>query len=127
MSRCILAAVRPFPLDDALLLFDRERGVNLLLDGPELVGLRQEAPRSVQFGITNLCNLACRFDTGDNRPRLVAALAGLTDESESMARERLLAPVPVVATRGAFERTARACLAALEAAGARVDLRRNDG
>jgi MoaA/NifB/PqqE/SkfB family radical SAM enzyme len=75
VSRCILAAVRPFPLDDALLLFDRERGVNLLLDGPELVGLRQEAPRSVQFGITNLCNLACRFCSRD-----LTAASGWTSE-----------------------------------------------
>ncbi len=89
------------------------------VDDP-LAAMRPSTPVVPRFDVVIV-------DTGDNRPRLVAALAGLTDESESMARERLLAPVPVVATRGAFERTARACLAALEAAGARVDLRRNDG
>jgi MoaA/NifB/PqqE/SkfB family radical SAM enzyme len=57
--------VRPYLLDDALLLFDRESGINVLLDGEELAGLRQQAPRSIQFGITNLCNLACQFCSRD--------------------------------------------------------------
>jgi MoaA/NifB/PqqE/SkfB family radical SAM enzyme len=56
-----LARWRAFPLDDALLLFDRDSGFNALCDGPELVGLRQRAPRSVQFALTNRCNLACAF------------------------------------------------------------------
>lgn len=57
--------MRPLPLDGALLLFDRATGTNVRLDGDELAGLRQEAPRSIQFGITNLCNLACAFCSRD--------------------------------------------------------------
>lgn len=55
------ASFRRFPLDDALLLFDRATGLNVLCDGPETIGLRQRAPRSIQFAITNRCNLACAF------------------------------------------------------------------
>jgi hypothetical protein len=62
-----LAAWRRFPLDDALLLFDRDTGWNALCDGPETEGLRQLAPRAVQFAITNVCNLACTFCSRDER------------------------------------------------------------
>jgi MoaA/NifB/PqqE/SkfB family radical SAM enzyme len=56
-----LAHLRRFPLDGALLLFDRDTGVSALCDGPETAHLRQRAPRVVQLGITNACNLACAF------------------------------------------------------------------
>jgi MoaA/NifB/PqqE/SkfB family radical SAM enzyme len=52
-------------MDGALLLFDRESGMNVLCDGPETAHLRQRAPRAVQFGITNACNLACSFCSRD--------------------------------------------------------------
>src|SRR5262245_11177603 len=58
-------AMRPFPMDGALLLFDRASGTNALCDGPETAHLRQRAPRVVQFGITNACNLACAFCSRD--------------------------------------------------------------
>jgi hypothetical protein len=58
-------AFRPFPLEAALLLFDRETGTNILLDGPETATLRMLAPRSILFGITNRCNLACAFCSRD--------------------------------------------------------------
>jgi hypothetical protein len=58
-------SLRPFPLDGALLLFDRETGDNVLLEGEETASLRMRAPRSVQFGITNRCNLACAFCSRD--------------------------------------------------------------
>jgi MoaA/NifB/PqqE/SkfB family radical SAM enzyme len=57
--------MRPFPLDGALLLFDRESGTNVLCEGPETAHVRQQAPRVVQFGITNRCNLACSFCSRD--------------------------------------------------------------
>lgn len=57
--------MRPYLLDGALLFFDRESGTNMLLDGEEFVHVRQEAPRSIQFGITNVCNLACQFCSRD--------------------------------------------------------------
>ena len=60
-----LAHFRRFALDDAMLLFDRDTGWNALCDGPETLGLRMRAPRVVQFGITNRCNLACTFCSRD--------------------------------------------------------------
>lgn len=57
--------LRSFPLDRALLLFDRDTGTNVLLDGPETATLRMLAPRSVMLGITNRCNLACAFCSRD--------------------------------------------------------------
>ena len=56
-----VAHLRRFALDGALLLFDRDTGLNVLCDGSETAHLRQRAPRAVQFGITNRCNLACSF------------------------------------------------------------------
>jgi len=47
----------------ALLLFDRDTGLNVLCDGPETLALRPVAPRVVQFGITNQC--ACSFCSRD--------------------------------------------------------------
>lgn len=57
---------RRFALDGALLLFDRTTGTNVRCEGNETAGLVQVAPRSIQFGITNDCNLACTFCS---RPR----------------------------------------------------------
>jgi MoaA/NifB/PqqE/SkfB family radical SAM enzyme len=62
-----LAGHRRVALDEALLLFDRQTGSNALCTGAETAGLRQMAPRAIQFAITNRCNLACGFcsrDTG---------------------------------------------------------------
>ncbi len=56
-----LAHCRRFPLDGALLLFDRKTGLNARCEGPETAALSLRAPRVVQFGITNRCNLACTF------------------------------------------------------------------
>jgi MoaA/NifB/PqqE/SkfB family radical SAM enzyme len=81
-----LAGMRRFALDGALLLFDRDTGLSVLCDGPETAHLRQAAPRVVQFGITNRCNLACSFCsrdasapstwTADDALGLLGALAG---------------------------------------------------
>lgn len=60
-----LARFRRFELDDALLLFDRDSGLNALCEGPETIGLRQCAPRVAQFGLTNHCNMACEFCSRD--------------------------------------------------------------
>ena len=79
-------AFRSLPLDSALLLFDRETGTNMLFDGPELAHLRMRVPRSVMFGITNKCNLACAFCSRDldaesawTADEAFAMLAGLAD------------------------------------------------
>lgn len=52
---------RPFPQDDKLLLFDRDSGLNVLLEGEETEGLRQTAPRTLLIAVTNVCNLTCHF------------------------------------------------------------------
>jgi ribosomal protein L7/L12 len=78
--------VRPFFLDGALLLFDRESGTNVLFEGEELAHLRQRAPRSVQFGITNACNLACQFCSRD---RAAESRWTLEEETASELREMI--------------------------------------
>jgi MoaA/NifB/PqqE/SkfB family radical SAM enzyme len=88
--------VRAFPLDGGLLFFDRETGSNVLLDGEELAAMRQVAPRSVQFGITNLCNLACGFCSRDR-----AAKSGWTsDDAFTLLAELAEAGVLEVAFGG---------------------------
>ena len=52
---------RSIHLDDALELFDPATGHRVRVDAAETRGLRQLAPRSVQFALTNHCNLACGF------------------------------------------------------------------
>ncbi len=52
---------RRYALDGALLLFDRNTGLNALCEGVETLHLRRRAPRVLQFAITNRCNLACEF------------------------------------------------------------------
>ncbi len=64
-----LAWMRRFPMDGALLLFDRESGTNVLCDGRETAHFRQKSPRVVQFAITNRCNLACSFCSRDLEAR----------------------------------------------------------
>lgn len=59
------ARFRRFELDGALLLFNRATGVNALCEGPETEHLRQRAPRVVQLGLTNHCNMACEFCSRD--------------------------------------------------------------
>src|SRR5215813_3102257 len=103
-------AFRTFPLDGAMLLFDRDTGLNVLCDGPETEPLRQRAPRVVQFGITNRCNLACTFCSRD-----LAAPSEWTAESalrmlSGLADGTLLRSTGAVAS-GARRRIARPQLA----------------
>jgi MoaA/NifB/PqqE/SkfB family radical SAM enzyme len=56
---------RASPRDGALLFFDRDSGDNVLVDGDETAALCAVAPRAIQFGITNRCNLACAFCSRD--------------------------------------------------------------
>jgi MoaA/NifB/PqqE/SkfB family radical SAM enzyme len=88
--------VRPYFLDGALLFFDRDSGTNVLLDGEELAGVRQQAPRSIQFGITNLCNLACQFCSRD----LTATSAWDSNEAFELLAELAAAGVLEVAFGG---------------------------
>jgi MoaA/NifB/PqqE/SkfB family radical SAM enzyme len=57
--------MRACALDGKLLLFDRDSGMRTLCEGDETRHLRQQAPLSVQFAITNRCNLACGFCSRD--------------------------------------------------------------
>ncbi|MEM9071716.1 MAG: radical SAM protein [Myxococcota bacterium] len=50
-----------FPLDGKLLLFDRETGLNRLIDGGPAATCRQQAPRVLQVSLTNRCNKRCGF------------------------------------------------------------------
>jgi sulfatase maturation enzyme AslB (radical SAM superfamily) len=52
---------RAHPLEGKLLLFERDTGLNVLLEGGETAHLRRIAPRTLLIGVTNACNLACSF------------------------------------------------------------------
>jgi MoaA/NifB/PqqE/SkfB family radical SAM enzyme len=52
---------RAHPLDGKLLLFERNTGLNVLLEGEETAELRRVAPRTLMIAVTNLCNLSCHF------------------------------------------------------------------
>lgn len=81
-----MAHWRRFALDGALLLFDRDTGFNALCEGEATAHLRQRAPRMVQFGLTNSCNLSCAFCSRDVNAKsewtaseVVGILSGLAD------------------------------------------------
>lgn len=57
--------MRSHLLDGALLWFDPRRGLNVRFDGPATRKIRRRAPRTLLFGITNRCNLACEFCSRD--------------------------------------------------------------
>ncbi|MEO8394195.1 MAG: radical SAM protein [Chloroflexota bacterium] len=52
---------RAYPLDGKLLLFERDLGLNVLLEGEETVHLGRMAPRTLLIAVTNICNLSCQF------------------------------------------------------------------
>ncbi|MBN1311545.1 MAG: radical SAM protein [Anaerolineae bacterium] len=52
---------RAHPLDGKLLLFERDNGLNVLLEGDEVAHLRRAAPRTLLIGVTNDCTRACSF------------------------------------------------------------------
>ena len=52
---------RTHPLDGALLLFERDFGLNILLEGEEVAHLQRVAPRTLLIAVTNVCNLKCHF------------------------------------------------------------------
>jgi MoaA/NifB/PqqE/SkfB family radical SAM enzyme len=60
---------RAFPLDGKLLLFDRDTGLNALLEGAETSHFRQIAPRCLLIAVTNACNMACDFCYRDRHAR----------------------------------------------------------
>ncbi len=50
-----------YPLDSKLLLFNRDTGINVLLEGDETAHFECIAPRTLLIAITNICNLSCSF------------------------------------------------------------------
>jgi len=52
---------RTHPLDGKLLLFERDTGLNILLEGEETAHLTRVAPRTLLVAVTNICNLSCHF------------------------------------------------------------------
>jgi MoaA/NifB/PqqE/SkfB family radical SAM enzyme len=49
------------PLDGKLLLFNRQSGINILIEGDETKHFQRIAPRTLQIALTNFCNLTCSF------------------------------------------------------------------
>src|SRR5689334_20210323 len=49
------------PLDGGLLLFNRDTGLNIKMEGEETAELRRVAPRTLLIAVTNVCNLQCHF------------------------------------------------------------------
>jgi MoaA/NifB/PqqE/SkfB family radical SAM enzyme len=56
-----LRTLRPHHLDGKLLLFDRDSGINILMEGDETQHLERIAPRTLLIAVTNHCNLDCPF------------------------------------------------------------------
>jgi MoaA/NifB/PqqE/SkfB family radical SAM enzyme len=54
-------AWRAHLLEQKLLLFERNTGMNVLLEGKETAHLRRVAPRTLLIAVTNSCNLGCLF------------------------------------------------------------------
>ena len=52
---------RAHPLDGKLLLFERDTGLNALLEGEETAHLQRHAPRTLLIAVTNACNMTCHF------------------------------------------------------------------
>src|SRR5688572_6013372 len=52
---------RLHPLDGKLLLFERQSGLNALLEGEETAHLERIAPRTLVIAITDICNLNVHF------------------------------------------------------------------
>jgi MoaA/NifB/PqqE/SkfB family radical SAM enzyme len=48
-------------MDGKLLLFERDTGLNILMEGEEVAHLRRAAPRTLLIAVTNHCNLTCDF------------------------------------------------------------------
>jgi MoaA/NifB/PqqE/SkfB family radical SAM enzyme len=60
---------RAHPLDGKLLLFDRDSGLNILLEGDETQHFQRAAPRTLLIAVTNACNLTCAFCYRDLKSR----------------------------------------------------------
>lgn len=60
---------RAHPLDGKLLLFERDSGLNILLEGEETAHLQRVAPRTLLIAVTNACNRDCEFCYRDRQAR----------------------------------------------------------
>jgi hypothetical protein len=69
---------REWELDGKLLRFDRETGINQLLEGAQTTALRQRAPRFLHIANTNACNKTCPFCYRPDAPSTWTA-TGLLD------------------------------------------------
>ena len=52
---------RALELDGEVLLFDRDRGTNMLVSNDSTQALRRKAPRMLQVALTNACDKTCSF------------------------------------------------------------------
>src|SRR5260221_1551067 len=64
-------AWRLHPLDGKLLLFERNSGLNVLLEGAETEHFHRIAPRTLLVSVTNACNLTCPFCYRDLQSRSI--------------------------------------------------------
>lgn len=60
---------RAYPLDGKLLLFERDSGLNVLLEGDETQHFQRLAPRTLLIAVTNACDLSCPFCYRDQTSR----------------------------------------------------------
>lgn len=81
---------RAHPLDGALLYFDRTTGTSVQLEGPAYAGSTRRAPRVVQLGLTNRCNLHCGFCFRDR------TLKGAWTSADILAWAKALAELGVL-------------------------------
>lgn len=81
---------RSYPLDGARLFFDRTSGTNVRLEGPRQARSKRRAPRVVQLGLTNRCNLRCSFCFRDRGLASAWTAAEIVDWAEALAAAGVL-------------------------------------
>ncbi len=84
-----------------------------------LVHLRPSTPSIARFDVVVV-------ELGEDRAALVSALTQATGYYESEARQRLQQRPPITVARAQLETHARSLATALESAGARIEVQRND-
>jgi MoaA/NifB/PqqE/SkfB family radical SAM enzyme len=84
------SSFRLHPLDGARLYFDRSTGLHVRLDGPTYADERRRAPRVVQIGLTNHCNLRCGFCFRDRTLRSAWTAPALLEWAQVLARAGVL-------------------------------------
>lgn len=90
LERIAAGRFRVHALDGARLFFDRRTGLHVRIDGGAQADERRRAPRVVQIGLTNACNLRCGFCFRDRGLRSAWTAASLLAWARVLAREGVL-------------------------------------